>query len=106
MFEQKKMNTVQRFVRSFHSSSMALGKKSPRQHRRGAMSAKRSPKNFYKGTGGRKEGRHTSKGGYVMDYSKTLNIIPPTAEHLSTFKLKPYVAQKTPKVTPSTLEVQ
>jgi hypothetical protein len=64
------------------------------------MSAKRSPKNFYKGTGGRKEGRHTSKGGYVLDRNKMLTIVAPTTD-LSTFKLKPYVAQNTPLVETS-----
>ena len=92
------MNALKRIARQFHTTPFVLGKKSTRQHRRGAMSAKRSPKNFYKGQGGRKEGRHTSKGGYVMDPSKKLNIIAPTAEHLSTFKLKPYVSQQTPLV--------
>ena len=85
------------FRRSFHTTALALGKKSLRQHRMGAMSAKRSPKNFYKGTGGRTEGRHTSKGSYVLDKTKSLNIVAPTAEHLSTFKLKPYVSQQTPR---------
>jgi len=91
------MNTAKLIARQFHNTALSLGKKSPRQHRMGAMSAKRSPKNFYKGTGGRKEGRHTSKGGYVLDKSKLLNIQPP--KNLSEFQLKPYVAQNTPLIS-------
>lgn len=95
---------LRQLTRQFHTTRhIEKGKKSLRQHRKGAMSAKRSPQNFYKGTGGRKEGRHTSKGAYVIDKTKLLNIVVPTTD-LKTFKLKPYVAHKTLKV--STLEIQ
>ena len=74
------------------------GKFSPRQGRRGATSAKRI--NFYKGKGGRREGRHTSKGKYVLDKSLHLNIVAPAARP-DGFALKPYVAENTPLVDPS-----
>ena len=73
------------------------GKYSPRQGRRGVASPKRI--NFYKGKGGRREGRHTSKGHYFLDKSKQLNIIAPTVQ--AEFNLKPYVAQDTPPVNPA-----
>jgi hypothetical protein len=75
------------------------GKFSPRQGRRGATSAKRI--NFYKGKGGRREGRHTSKGKYVLDTSLHLEIVAPTPRPDTGFALKPYVAQSTPPVDPA-----
>lgn len=39
-----------------------LGRISRRVGNRGALSAKRGNKNYYKGTGGRKEGHHTKHG--------------------------------------------
>ena len=74
------------------------GKFSPRQGRRGAASAKRI--NFYKGKGGRREGRHTSKGKYVLDKSLQLDIVAP-APRPDGFALKPYVAQSTQPVDPA-----
>ena len=74
------------------------GKFSPRQGRHGAASAKRI--NFYKGKGGRREGRHTSKGKYVLDSKLHLNIVAP-APREGGFALKPYVAQNTPPVDPA-----
>ncbi len=41
------------------------------------LTSKQGNKNYYKGNGCRSEGRHTSKGGYVMDKSKMLELIVP-----------------------------
>ena len=41
------------------------------------LTTKRAGKGYYKGNGCRSEGRHTSKGGYVMDKSKMLELVVP-----------------------------
>ena len=41
------------------------------------LTTKRARKGFYKGNGCRSEGTHTSKGGFVMDRSKMLNLVLP-----------------------------
>ena len=58
------------------------------------LTTKHAKKGFYKGNGCRSEGRHTSKGGFIMDRNKMLELVVPNLEG---FKLKPYVANVTPK---------
>jgi len=48
------------------------------------LTTKRARKGFYKGNGCRSEGSHTSKGGFVMDRSKMLELVVP---NLSGFKV-------------------
>lgn len=52
---------------------------------------------FYKGKGGTKEGRLTSKGKFIVDPLKRLELVVPD---LTGFKLKPYVAASVPKYPP------
>ena len=42
-----------------------------------ALSTKRSNRRFYKGKGGTSEGRHTNKGGYIIDPDKVLALSVP-----------------------------
>ena len=41
------------------------------------LSPKRARKGYYKGKGARSEGRHTSKGGYLIDPAKRLELVIP-----------------------------
>lgn len=52
---------------------------------------------FYKGKGGTKEGRLTSKGKFIVDPLKRLELVVPD---LTGFKLKPYIAASVPKYPP------
>mmetsp|Transcript_930 Transcript_930/g.1278 ORF Transcript_930/g.1278 Transcript_930/m.1278 type:complete len:114 (+) Transcript_930:93-434(+) len=61
------------------------------------LTTKRARKGFYKGKGGTKEGRLTSKGRFIFDPLKVLNLIVPD---LTGFKLKPYIAATVPKLPP------
>eukprot|EP00752_Nemacystus_decipiens_P009729 g8689.t1 len=54
------------------------------------MTSKMGNKNFYKGKGSTKEGRLNSKGRFIVDPEKRLEIIAPDLEG---FKLKPYVSK-------------
>ena len=58
------------------------------------LTTKRARKGYYKGNACRSEGRHTSKGAFVMDRSRMLELVVPD---LAGFKLKPYVANSTPR---------
>ena len=58
------------------------------------LTTKRARKGFYKGNSCRSEGRHTSKGGFIIDKTKLLELVVPSLEG---FKLRPYVANSTPK---------
>uniref|UniRef100_A0A7S2RFS1 39S ribosomal protein L41, mitochondrial n=1 Tax=Rhizochromulina marina TaxID=1034831 RepID=A0A7S2RFS1_9STRA len=58
------------------------------------LSPKRARKGYYKGNGCRSEGRHTSKGGFVVDKNRLLELVVPD---LQGFKLKPYVSRATEK---------
>ena len=53
------------------------------------MTTKRANKNYYKGNGCRTEGRHTAKGGYIVDKEMCTELVVPD---LTGFKLKPYIA--------------
>lgn len=61
------------------------------------LTTKRVGKGFYKGKGCRSEGRHTSKGKFLMDRSKMLELVVPD---LNGFKLKPYIAASISKYPP------
>jgi len=61
------------------------------------LNSKRGNKNYYKGKGGTKEGRHTSKGRYIIDPLKRLELVVPD---LTGFKLKPYIAHTANKYSP------
>jgi len=74
-----------------------LGKQATR---RVPLSSKKVGKGYYKGMGGTKEGWHTSKGRYVIDPAKQLDIVAPD---LTGFKLKPYISAQTSRLNPKTL---
>ena len=62
------------------------------------LTTKRASKGgYYKGKGGTKEGRLTSKGKFIADPLKKLELIVPD---LTGFKLKPYIAASVPKKPP------
>lgn len=52
---------------------------------------------FYKGKGGTKEGRLNSKGRFIVNPLKRLELVIPD---LTGFKLKPYIAASVPKFPP------
>ncbi|CAM9958708.1 unnamed protein product [Pylaiella littoralis] len=54
------------------------------------MTSKMGNKNFYKGKGSTKEGKLNSRGRFIADPEKRLEIIAPD---LDGFKLKPYVSK-------------
>ena len=47
------------------------------KRKRMPLSPKRARKGYYKGKGARSEGRHTSKGGFVIDPAKRLELVVP-----------------------------
>ena len=58
-----------------HQSAVLLGAK------RGRLTSKMGNKNYYKGKGGAPMGRHTKKGGYVIDPSrKPVYVVPDLAD--------------------------
>ncbi|KAF9435086.1 hypothetical protein BGZ76_006920 [Entomortierella beljakovae] len=59
------------------------------------LSSKRGH-NYYKGTGGGAMGRHTKRGGYVIEWAKVRSFVVPD---LTDFKLLPYVSRSTQKTT-------
>lgn len=61
------------------------------------LNTKRAKKGYYKGKGGTKEGRLTSKGKFIADPLKKLNLIVPDLEG---FPLKPYIACTVPRIPP------
>ncbi|GJP50794.1 hypothetical protein CLOM_g9957 [Closterium sp. NIES-68] len=63
------------------------------------LTAKRGPKNYYKGTGSRTMGRHTKKGGYILMEEKMPTYLVPD---LTNCQLKPYVSHTAPKKPPTT----
>jgi large subunit ribosomal protein L41 len=62
---------------------------------RGKMSPKRGNKNFYKGYGARRMGKHTSKGRYIIDKRRIPILMIP---NLKDCDLKPYVSRTTPQI--------
>ncbi len=63
------------------------------------LTSKRARKGFYKGNRATKEGHVNSKGRFIVDKSKRLELIVPD---LQGFKLKPYIAATVPKFPPET----
>eukprot|EP00956_Cyclotella_meneghiniana_P014694 scaffold22128_cov73-Cyclotella_meneghiniana.AAC.1 len=61
------------------------------------LNTKRAKKGYYKGKGGTSEGRLTSKGKFIADPLKKLQLIVPD---LTGFALKPYIAKTISKVPP------
>ncbi|KAF8984100.1 hypothetical protein BGZ46_008821 [Entomortierella lignicola] len=53
-------------------------------------------RNHYKGTGGGAMGRHTKRGGYVIEWERVRSFVVPD---LTDFKLLPYVSRSTQKTT-------
>ena len=70
--------------------SKSAGKRLP-------LTSKRGNKNYYKGKGATKEGRLTSKGRFIVDKLKRLQLVVPD---LTGFKLKPYIARTASKYAP------
>lgn len=62
------------------------------------LTTKRARKGFYKGKGGTKEGRLTSKGRFIVNPLKRLELVVP--ENLDSFRLKPYIAASASKFPP------
>ncbi|XP_009627590.1 uncharacterized protein [Nicotiana tomentosiformis] len=54
------------------------------------LTAKRGPRNYYKGKNCKPTGFHTRKGDYVLVQEKLPNYVVP---NLRDFQLKPYVSQ-------------
>lgn len=61
------------------------------------LNTKRAKKGYYKGKGCTSEGRLTSKGKFIADPLKKLNLIVPDLEG---FTLKPYIARTVDKRPP------
>ena len=61
------------------------------------LTTKRAKKGYYKGKGGTSEGRLTSKGKFIADPLKKLQLIVPD---LTGFPLKPYIAKTVHKHPP------
>ncbi|VEU40816.1 unnamed protein product [Pseudo-nitzschia multistriata] len=61
------------------------------------LTTKRAGKGYYKGKGATKEGRLTSKGKFIPDPKKKLELIVPDLEG---FNLKPYIARTASKIAP------
>ena len=74
-----------------------LGKQATK---RKPLTSKKVAKGYFKGLGGTKEGWHTSKGRYVIDPARQVDIVSPD---LTNFKLKPYIASSVSRLNPKTL---
>ncbi|KAK3816655.1 MAG: mitochondrial ribosomal protein L27-domain-containing protein [Benniella sp.] len=59
------------------------------------LSSKRG-RNHYKGTGSGPMGRHTKRGGYMIEWERVRSFVVPD---LTDFKLLPYVSRSTQKTT-------
>ena len=67
---------------------LEMGKFGRRFMRRAIMNSKFGNKNYVKGRGGRNEGTHTNKGGYVVRPERLMTIVAPD---LAGCELRPYV---------------
>ena len=93
--QKSKIRPISMFNGSFPLLSKFLSKSATK---RLPLTTKRAGKGYYKGvTGMTKQGRHTSKGKYILDKNKMLEIVPPNLEG---FKLRPYVAPSVPRMPP------
>jgi hypothetical protein len=90
---------------SFSASSPLLSKFLSRSARKVLpLTAKRAKKGYVKGvTGMTKQGYATSKGGFVLDRARMLEIVAPPLDPAGDFHLRPYVAAHVPKQTPRAL---
>ena len=61
------------------------------------LNTKRAKKGYYKGKGCTSEGRLTSKGKFIADPLKKLQLIVPD---MTGFRLKPYIAKTISKIPP------
>ena len=66
----------------------------------GPLSPKHGSISYNRGKGRRREGRNTTKGGYVMDRNLMMEIVMPNNLQKE-FTLKAYVSHKTDKVSSS-----
>ncbi|KAG7672633.1 hypothetical protein Ndes2526B_g08839 [Nannochloris sp. 'desiccata'] len=73
---------------SMLASAFVRGRRVPRSGYK-QLTSKVAPRTYYKGKGCAPTGRHTRKGGYIIEPWRLPEYILPD---LSGFKLKPYVA--------------
>lgn len=84
--------------RPFHETRRCMSKYlSKSARKRLPLSTKRAKKGFYKGNGCTSEGRLTSKGKFIANPLKKLQLIVPDLEG---FTLKPYIARSVSKTPP------
>ena len=81
-------NETRRYMSKYLSKSAA---------KRLPLNPKRVGKGYYKGKGGTSEGRLTSKGKFITNPLKKLQLMVP---NLTGFPLKPYIAMSVPKRPP------
>ena len=81
-------NETRRYMSKYLSRSAA---------KRLPLNPKRVGKGYYKGKGGTSEGRLTSKGKFIANPLKKLQLMVPD---LTGFPLKPYIAMSVPKKPP------
>ena len=82
----------------FHESKRFMSKYlSKSATKRLPLTNKKVKKGYYKGNGATMEGRITSKGKFIADPMKKLQLVIPDLEG---FKLKPYIANSVSKLPP------
>eukprot|EP00571_Detonula_confervacea_P011094 CAMPEP_0172308192 /NCGR_PEP_ID=MMETSP1058-20130122/8867_1 /TAXON_ID=83371 /ORGANISM="Detonula confervacea, Strain CCMP 353" /LENGTH=118 /DNA_ID=CAMNT_0013020557 /DNA_START=213 /DNA_END=569 /DNA_ORIENTATION=- len=82
----------------FHETRRCMSKYlSKSATKRLPLTTKRAKKGYYKGKGGTSEGRLTSKGKFIADPMKKLQLIVPD---MKGFTLKPYIARTVSKSPP------
>ena len=82
----------------FHESRRFMSKYlSKSATKRLPLTNKKVKKGYYKGNGATMEGRITSKGKFIADPMKKLQLVIPDLEG---FKLKPYIANSVSKLPP------
>ena len=88
LFNNKLSSESRRFMSKYLTKSAT---------KRLPLTNKKAKKGYYKGNGATKEGRITSKGKFIADPMKKLQLVVPDLEG---FKLKPYIASAVSKVPP------
>lgn len=86
--QQQPFHETRRFMSKYLSKSAT---------KRLPLNTKRAGKGYYKGKGGTSEGRLTSKGKFIADPLKKLQLIVPD---LMDFPLKPYIARSVSRRPP------
>ena len=86
--QQPPFHETRRFMSKYLSKSAT---------KRLPLNTKRAGKGYYKGKGGTSEGRLTSKGKFIADPLKKLQLIVPD---LTDFPLKPYIARSVSRRPP------